>query len=70
MRESQNLLDTESAASVLGVKAGTLEVWRTYGKGPKFLKIGRSVRYRRQDLEAYLEDSVMSSTSEYNTKKD
>lgn len=45
-----DLLDTHQAAEVLGVSPGTLENWRAEGKGPKFRRIGRLVRYRRGDL--------------------
>lgn len=49
------LLDNEAAARFLGVSETTLPRWRWAGTGPAYLKVGRSVRYRRADLEAYLE---------------
>jgi hypothetical protein len=35
------------------VSPRTLERWRWTGIGPRFLKIGRRVRYRLEDIEAY-----------------
>ena len=57
-------LTTEEAAPFLGIKPSTLEVWRCRGEGPTFLKIGRSVRYRKSDLLDFLEKSVRQSTSQ------
>jgi hypothetical protein len=56
-------MTTKEAAIQLGVKPSTLEVWRVYGKGPKYLKLGRLVKYRLADLESFLEQSLRSSTS-------
>ena len=57
-----DLLDDKSAAAILDVSPGTLSVWRSTGRyGIPFLKIGRLVRYRRSDLEAWLESRVRQS---------
>lgn len=60
---SQNLTTAE-AARYLNVQPSTLEQWRWNGRGPRFVKIERSCRYRLADLEAYLESRVFSSTTE------
>ena len=50
------LLTTEEAAAVLGKAPGTLVVWRcTKRYDLPFLKIGGSVRYREEDLLAFLD---------------
>jgi predicted DNA-binding transcriptional regulator AlpA len=59
-----NLLTTHQAAERIGWAANTLEKKRVYGEGPRFLKLGRSVRYREEDLEDWIEARVVSSTSE------
>ena len=56
--------DTKAAASYLDVADNTLEKWRVYGTGPRFYKLGRKVRYRRRDLDAWIESRLCSSTSE------
>lgn len=57
-------LTTPEAAKYLSVKPGTLEVWRCQGRGPKFARLGRAVRYRPEDLDAFLEKNLMAHTSE------
>lgn len=57
-------VDTEGASRHLGLAVSTLEKMRVYGDGPPFVKLGRSVRYRVADLEAYLAERVMESTSQ------
>lgn len=59
------LLDTVQAAEYLGnLKPNTLEGWRVSGKGVRFIKCGRLVRYRIADLDAYLEAQTRRSTSQ------
>jgi excisionase family DNA binding protein len=49
------LLDDKTAAAILDVSPGTLSVWRSTGRyNLPFLKIGRKVRYRRSDLDAWM----------------
>lgn len=57
------LLTTEQAAEKLTLKRQTLEAWRVRGGGPKFLKIGRAVRYREEDLREFILDALRESTS-------
>lgn len=42
----------------------TMQSWRLKGTGPAFLKIGRLVRYRRADLDSWLESRRRQSTSD------
>ena len=46
-------LTTREAAQYLKCSYQRLEGLRTHGGGPLFAKEGRSVRYRRSDLDAY-----------------
>jgi predicted DNA-binding transcriptional regulator AlpA len=57
-------MDTAEAASVLGLAIPTLEKMRVYGTGPKFYKLGRAVRYAAADLEDWLSERRVQSTSE------
>lgn len=57
-------LDTKGAAAQIGFAPNTLEKLRVYGGGPRYVKMGRSVRYRVSDLEAYLAERVVESTSQ------
>jgi len=49
-----NLLKTEVAAEFLDMSPGTLRWWRSIGRGPQFIRCGSAVRYRPEDLEAWL----------------
>jgi excisionase family DNA binding protein len=50
------LLDEKQAAEYLTISPGTLSVWRSTGRWQlPFVKIGRCVRYRHSDLDAWLE---------------
>ena len=56
-------LSTPQAADYLGISPRTLEDWRFRGGGPVFRKIGkRLVRYRVDDLDAFLEHSARVNT--------
>lgn len=58
-------LTTREAAQYLGLAVSTLNKWRCHGGGPEFLKLGRAVRYRREDLDAFLATRRLSSTAQY-----
>lgn len=57
-------LDTNEAAIRTGLSPVTLRKMRLNGTGPRFLKLGRAVRYRETDIEAWLNARVAFSTSE------
>ena len=42
-----------------GLKVKTLRRWRVFGKGPRFHKLGGSVRYELHDIEEWLEACPM-----------
>lgn len=51
--------------AVLGVSAAWCERGRWVGYGPRFLKLGRLIRYRKGDVLTWLEQyPVVSSTAE------
>jgi excisionase family DNA binding protein len=54
------LLRCPQVAAWLGVTERTLRAWRHSGKGPQFVKIGGSPRYRRRDVEGWLAASLKS----------
>lgn len=58
------LLTTSDAAAYLGLACATLNKWRCHGGGPVFVKLGRAVRYRRDDLNAFLAERAKRSTSD------
>ena len=62
--EPPRYLNVQEAAMFLGLKQRTMDKWRVTGEGPPFVKIGRSVRYDRSDLQAYMAKRIRRSTSE------
>jgi hypothetical protein len=59
------LMDEKQAAALLNVSVKWLQARRCKGGGPKFAKIGgRLVRYAVDDLEAFVQAAVRSSTSD------
>ena len=61
----ETLLTTEQAAWLLRISRKTLERMRVEGRGPRFVKLGRCVRYRQRDLFAWISDNALQSTSEF-----
>ncbi len=47
-------IDERQLCAELGISAITAQSWRSNRKGPAFIKVGRLVRYRRTDVEAWL----------------
>lgn len=54
-------LTTPEAADYIGVKKHTLECWRSRQDkyGPPYIRVGRSIRYRIADLDAYLKANTV-----------
>ncbi|MEM7442003.1 MAG: helix-turn-helix domain-containing protein [Pseudomonadota bacterium] len=50
------MLMPEQAAMETGVAKQTLADWRHQQKGPPFVRIGRSIRYRKAALEQWAQD--------------
>ena len=59
------VMTVKQAAEYLGLAVSTLNKWRCHGGGPVFIKMGRAVRYRVEDLENFLIQSKSLSTSTY-----
>ncbi len=60
----KKVLCTIAAAEYVGCSPRTLEKNRCYGGGPKYAKLGRRVVYRVADLDAWIEEHLVGSTSE------
>jgi predicted DNA-binding transcriptional regulator AlpA len=58
------LLTQREAATLLRLSERTLERMRVTGNGPRFVKCNRSIRYQQQDLERWIADRTVGSTSE------
>lgn len=58
------LLDQSEYADIRHCSERTIERERTAGTGCKFIKIGRTVRYRRRDILEFIDRHARQSTSE------
>lgn len=52
--DPEELITDDVLAVELHQQPGTLAAWRTQGRGPAYVKIGRRVFYRRSDVAAWL----------------
>lgn len=53
------LLNEQETSEYINSTPGTLANHRSQGTGPTYVKIGRLVRYRKSDLDAYIESGVV-----------
>src|SRR5688572_25925451 len=49
------LLTIDEVSDWLGVPKGTLYQWRSRSRGPRAIKLGNGIRYRRSEIENYLD---------------
>ena len=61
--EHDPLLKPQELAAWLGTSAGSLAQMRYRGQGPRFVKTGKLVRYRRSDIDAWLDANTRQQTS-------
>lgn len=50
----QRLLNEHEVADSCSISVLTLRKWRTQRRGPQFVKIGALVRYRPEDVDAWI----------------
>jgi predicted DNA-binding transcriptional regulator AlpA len=59
-----DLLNTKAAAQRVGLSPVTLNRYRLTGEGPQFARLGKAVRYRLCDLDAWVSARLVRSTSQ------
>jgi predicted site-specific integrase-resolvase len=59
MMSACEFLTSAQAAARLGIRPGTLTVWRQRGIGPAYVRCGGAIRYRESDVEAYLKKQTV-----------
>jgi len=52
--DPDELIENAEAARILRILPQTLSVWRVEKRGPRFLKVGRRVLYRKSDVCTWL----------------
>ena len=63
MSDTTRALTEREVAELLGLSVATLRAWRHRGKGPRFLRLGRSVRYLPADVADFVRASAVDTTS-------
>ncbi len=59
INHGDKIVTVQQAADYLSLSTATLNKWRCQGGGPAYIKLGRAVRYRLDDLQLFLEKSRM-----------
>ncbi|HOL72107.1 MAG TPA: helix-turn-helix domain-containing protein [Bryobacteraceae bacterium] len=54
LNTAQRLLNEHEVASSCSISVLTLRKWRSQKRGPQFVKIGALVRYRPEDVDAWI----------------
>lgn len=59
----KSVMTTEELAAEIGVKPQTLRTWRSRSEGPAHFRVsaGGPVRYRRSDVDLWMEERVAAS---------
>ncbi len=55
---SEALINDLEAARLLGLSAATLRNWRVQGRGPKWVTLGRAIRYNPKDIQRFIESQT------------
>lgn len=64
-QQAERLVDEVAAAEILQISRRTLQAWRVKGGGPRYVRVGRAVRYSITDLNSWIDARKASSTSEH-----
>lgn len=63
MNTGERAVTEIEAADRLGLAVATLRQWRHRGRGPKFMRFGRAVRYLPSDLDEFVRRSTVVPAS-------
>ncbi len=58
------VLHEQQAATYLGVSVATLRRWRRSRRGPSFVRYARSVLYRKQQLDKFMNQHTKNPKSQ------
>ena len=50
----ETLLNKQQVADLLTISVKTLDIWVQNNKGPRPVRIGRMVRFKKSELEEYM----------------
>jgi len=64
------LLSIEELAAYLQVPVATVRTWRVRGGGPPGYRVGKHVRYRREDVDTWLEQRADAQARHRRSRRD
>lgn len=56
------LMKTQEVGELTGLNPGYLANLRVLGRGPCFVRLGAAVRYRREDVEAWITANLVETS--------
>ncbi len=59
----EKLLTPQDLAAYLDVSLSTLYDWRWRGEGPSGFRVGKHIRYRRSDVEQWIQHQLRAAQS-------
>ncbi|MGW0630141.1 helix-turn-helix transcriptional regulator [Streptomyces sp. NPDC002758] len=59
--QRRRLATPQEIADYCGVPVGTIYQWSSRGGGPKFIRVGRHLRARWSDIEAWLDAQTIAA---------
>lgn len=62
---ARQLLNTREAATEMRMSPGTLEVWRSKGRGPRYRKIGWKVFYTVEDIQEFIDSQLIRTVDSW-----
>jgi excisionase family DNA binding protein len=65
--EERNVLNPKQASAYLGCSESVMRLWRSQGQGPRYFRAGKLIRYRRADLDAWIEARICEPGSGSNS---
>lgn len=51
----ENLMNKKQVAEILGVSVKTIDLWIAQNRAPKYLRIGRLVKFKQVDVEDFIQ---------------
>lgn len=58
----ESLLRESDVAKILNISIVKVRLLRKFGGGPEFIRIGRAVRYRRDDIRRFIDSATSFET--------
>jgi excisionase family DNA binding protein len=65
MQRLEPLIDVQQLADYLDVPVKTLYAWRYRREGPPAFRVGRHLRYRRCDIQRWIEQQIDTGASAF-----